>query len=85
MIRESRNGMAPAPKILFTRAEAAEMLSLSVDSIQELIHRGLLRGVQKGRRVFLHRDELERFAAEDTPQIWLPKRDGKTVRAHAAA
>jgi excisionase family DNA binding protein len=78
-------GMALAPKILYTRQEAATMLSLSLDSLQELMHRGLLAGVRKGRRVLVHRDELERFAAEDTPHIWLPKQKGKTVRAHAAA
>lgn len=76
-----KTGMALAPKILYTRAEAAQMLSLSLDSVQELLHRGLLSGVRKGRRVLLHRDELERFAAEDTPQIWLPKQNGKTIRA----
>lgn len=84
-VRTDSRGMAVAPKILYTREEAARMLSLSLGSIQELLHRGLLRGIRKGRWILLHREELERFAAEDTPQIWLPKRNGKTVRSHSAA
>lgn len=75
--------MDPAPKVLYSRQEAAEMLGLSLSSVQELMHRGLLKGIRKGRRLLLHRTDLERFAAQDTPQIWVPKENGKTVRIHA--
>ena len=62
-----------ARKILYTRQEAAHLLSLSLASVQELLHRRRLRGVTKGRRILIHRDELERFAKQETPGIWQPK------------
>jgi excisionase family DNA binding protein len=74
--------MELAPKLLFSRKQAAEILDVSLASIQELLHRGLLRGIRMGNEVKIHRDELERFARKGAPQIWAPKRDGKTVRAH---
>jgi hypothetical protein len=51
-----------------------------LSSLQELMHRGLLKGIRKGQRILIHREEIERFAKLQTPRIWEPKRDGKTVR-----
>lgn len=73
-------GMPPAPKILYTRREAAYMLSLSEDTVAEIIRQGMMAIVRKGRRILVHRDELERFARVDTPFLWGPKVHGKTVR-----
>jgi excisionase family DNA binding protein len=75
--------MELAPKFLYTRREAASVLGYSLSSIQELMHRGLLKGIRKGQRLMIHRDELERFSRCETPVIWGPKREGKTVRVHA--
>lgn len=77
--------LALVPKLLYSRQEAAEILSLSLGTIQELLHRGLLAGIRKGRLVLIHRDELERFAKEDTPAMWLPQENGKTVRSRVAS
>jgi excisionase family DNA binding protein len=76
--------MDPAPKILFTRAEAAAALSLSVSSIDMLVGRGMLRCVRQGRRVLIHKTELERVARQNHPTIWPAKLHGKTVRSTAA-
>lgn len=76
-------GMPLAPKLLFTRRETAETLSLSVSSVQELMHMGLLNGVRKGQRLMIHRDEIERFSKADVTTIWGPKHNGKTTRVHA--
>ena len=77
--------MELAPKVLYSRQEAAEMLSISLSSLQELMHRGLVKGIRKGHRLLIHRDEIERFAKQDVPQIWKPKQNGKTVRFGATA
>lgn len=76
-------GSPLAPRILYDRSEAAYLLSMSVSSIVELVHRGLLREVRKGRRLLIHRDELERFAKEDTERLWEPGRNGKGIRARS--
>lgn len=62
--------MDPAPKILFSRAEAAGMLSISVSSLDVLIATGRLRAARKGRRVLIHLAEIERLAAREIPKIW---------------
>jgi excisionase family DNA binding protein len=73
-----------APKLLYTRPEAADMLSISVSSLDVLIGRGMLRAVRKGRRVLVHKTELERLARQNIPTIWPAKEHGKTVnRAEA--
>lgn len=77
--------MEPAPKILFSRAEAAEMLSLSVSSLDMLVATGRLKALHKGRRVQIHITEIERIAAKDIPQIWPSRRERrKTVRPDSA-
>jgi excisionase family DNA binding protein len=75
--------MELSPKILFTRKEAAELLSLSVSSLDMMIARGMLKITRKGRRVLIYRTEIERVARQDVPRIWPSKIDGKTNRAVA--
>jgi excisionase family DNA binding protein len=72
--------MELAPKILFSRAEAAAQFSISVSSLDVMVARGMLKVIRKGRRVLIHRSEIERVARQDIPRIWPPKRDGKTER-----
>ena len=69
-----------APKILFSRKEASELLSLSVSSLQVMIARGMLKITRKGRRVLIHRAEIERLSRQDIPRIWPAKFEGKTSR-----
>ena len=67
---------AAEPKLLYTREEAASLLSISVGSIDVLIKRGLLHTSMFGRRCLLPREELERLAKRDLTEIW-PERDSK--------
>jgi hypothetical protein len=66
--------MDPAPKILFSRAEAAETLSISVSSLDVLIATGRLKTVHKGRRVLIHVQEIQRLAVKEIPRIWPSRR-----------
>jgi excisionase family DNA binding protein len=72
--------MNPALKILYTRREAAEALACCVSTLDMMVTRKILRVVLKGRRVLIHRDELERVARLDIPSIWPPQQGGKTTR-----
>jgi excisionase family DNA binding protein len=62
--------MEPSEKLLFTRAEAAEMLSLSVSTVDVAIARGMLRARRQGKRVLIERREVEKFSRADHPRIW---------------
>jgi excisionase family DNA binding protein len=75
--------MEPAPKILYSRVEAAQMLSISVSSLDVLISTGRLRTVRKGRRVLIHIAEIERIASQEIPRIWPSRRErDKSETAH---
>lgn len=54
-------------KLLYSRDEAAHLLSVHVNTLDAFIRNGSLRVVRKGVRVLIHRDELERFAKRDMP------------------
>ncbi|MGH9685260.1 MAG: excisionase family DNA-binding protein [Candidatus Acidiferrales bacterium] len=77
--------METPPKLLYTRREAAEALSVGVSTLDLMIHRGMIRSVRKGRRVLVHKNELARAAVKNFPQIWPSKRDRKTARVAATA
>lgn len=62
--------MEPSEKLLYTRAEAAEMLSFSVATLDVAIARGMLRARRAGRRVLIEKRELEKFSRADHPRIW---------------
>lgn len=49
-------------KLLYSRAEAAEMLSLSVHTVVRDIRLGRIRVKRYGRRVLVPREELLRIA-----------------------
>jgi excisionase family DNA binding protein len=59
-----------APKLVYSRAEAAETLKICVSSLDVLIATGRLKAARKGRRVLIHVTEIERLAAKEIPQIW---------------
>lgn len=52
-------------KVLLSKKEVAWLLSLSVRSVDYLIVRGELAVRRVGKRVLIHRTELERFARRD--------------------
>lgn len=70
-------------KLLYSRKEAAEQLSISLATVDELIVRGDLKPRRMGRRVLVHYKELERLASRDVMEIWPEKQGGKTVRGAA--
>jgi excisionase family DNA binding protein len=79
--------MEPAPKILYSRAEAAEMLSISVSSLDVLIATGRLKAARMGRRVLIRLDNIERMMealeAGKISRIWPVRRErDKAETAH---
>jgi hypothetical protein len=73
---ESVNQKPELPaKLLFSRAEAEDLLLTSPKSLDRIIARRMLKTVRRGRRVLIHRTELERvIAAGDIPARRLPFR-----------
>jgi excisionase family DNA binding protein len=53
-------------KILFTRAEVAEVIGLSLASVELLCKSGQLRAVKIGRSVRIHIDDLQALAKAGT-------------------
>jgi excisionase family DNA binding protein len=62
--------MLPSEKLLFSREEAAEMLSLSVSTLCVVINRGMIRVRRLGRRVMIEKREIEKFSRTDHARIW---------------
>ncbi len=56
-----------APRLLFSRREAALLLGISTRSLDYARDYGRIEYVNLGRRRLVHRTELERFAAHGTP------------------
>jgi excisionase family DNA binding protein len=66
--------MVEQEKILYTKRETAQLLSISVRSLDYLIFNRQIATRRIGRRVLVHRDTIERFARYDhltirTPQV----------------
>lgn len=71
-------------RILYSRAEAATYIGVSQSTIDVIIARGFVRARRIGRRVLIHRTELDNFVKADHVRIWPKKEKGKTTR-HIAA
>ena len=56
-------------KLLFTQKESAAALAVSVRTVQHLIESGALPVKRIGRRVLVHRRDLEKFALGDHPRM----------------
>jgi len=69
-------------KLLYSRLDAAEALSLSVSTIDMLVGRGMLRARRQGRRVLIPHAEIERFSKREFVSLWPAKQNGKTVRGY---
>lgn len=52
-------------KLLITRKEAAELLSISVDTLDHLRHANRIRSVKIGARVYFSPDELRSFTKKE--------------------
>ena len=72
-------------RLLYSRTEAAEALSLHVNSIDILISSGRLRARRIGSRVLVPAEELARYARRDQGPIWPAKVNGKTVNRFCEA
>jgi excisionase family DNA binding protein len=72
-------------KILYSRKEAAQLLSLSVSTLDMLVSRGTLPSRRIGAKRLIPHAALVAFAQKNLPSLWLPKSDGKTVRNATSA
>jgi excisionase family DNA binding protein len=70
----------PSQKSLFSKKEAAGLLSVSIASLDILIARGDLKHRRFGRRILIPGTEIDRLAKTDIVEFWPAKEDGKTVR-----
>ena len=61
--------MSANEKVLYTKREAAQLLSISVRSLDYLIVSRQLTARHVGRRVLIHRDAIEQFARLDHSSI----------------
>lgn len=61
--------MSTNNKILYTKREAAQLLSISLRSLDYLIVSHQLATRRIGRRVLVHRDSIEQFARTDHMSI----------------
>lgn len=52
-------------KLLITRKEAAELLSISVDTLDVLRNKNMIRAVTIGARVYFPPDELRSFTKKE--------------------
>jgi len=59
----------PLGKVLYTKREAAQLLSISVRSLDYLISSQQLPTRRIGRRVLIHHESIEQFAREDHSSI----------------
>lgn len=74
----------PRADLLFSRAEAARRLEMSLSTLEVAIAHGLIKTHHRGRRVFIRQSELERFAKRPLRRIWPPRLNGKTTRHYTA-
>jgi hypothetical protein len=62
---QKENRIAPASAQLgFTRRQAAAMLAVSVESLDRLVARGLIKPSRALRKPLFTREELQRFLGE---------------------
>jgi DNA binding domain, excisionase family len=58
-------------RLLYSRREAARLLSISERSLTTLIFNERISIARVGRRTLIHKDELMRFARIDQPSFCL--------------
>ncbi|HEV1992476.1 MAG TPA: excisionase family DNA-binding protein [Candidatus Dormibacteraeota bacterium] len=67
-------------RLLYSRAEAAERLSLSISTVDMLLARGLLGSRKLGSKRLIPHAALVAFSQKNLPKLWPSKRAGKTFR-----
>lgn len=71
--------MNDCTQLLFDKKGAAEMLSLSVRTIDYMLTNGELESKRVGRKVLIPKSALAKFAARDHPNIKV----GKGTQVHS--
>jgi excisionase family DNA binding protein len=66
--------------LLYRRPEAAELLSISISTLDIAIARGLIASRKIGKSRLIPRDALLAFSQKDLPLLWPEKVAGKTTR-----
>jgi hypothetical protein len=67
-------------RLLYSRAAAAELLSISISTLDIAILRGLLPARKIGRKVLIPHGALATFSQKNFPVLWPAKVGGKTTR-----
>ena len=65
-------------RMLYSKKEAAQQLSLSLRSLDQLIAQGELRVRRFGKRILVPKTELEKLAKRDVQIVW--PESGKATR-----
>lgn len=71
-------------KLAYSRAEAANMLSISVCKLDELRSQGMISAVEIGPRIVYRKQELERFLEEHQENNLRPMDAAANVTAREA-
>ena len=69
---------SPTPRLLYTRKEAAKLLSISLSSVDLLIARNFLITRKIGHKRLISHASLVAFAQKNTPRLWAGESDGKS-------
>lgn len=67
------------PKLLYTQAEAAQMLGISVKSFLEIVRRGEIRIVRIGARRKFSMADIQAFIEQQSERVYLPRIGKGTV------
>ncbi len=67
----------PVQKILYTRKEAAELLSISTSTLDVCIARGWLASRRIGHKRLIPHMALVAFSQKNLPAVWLANGEGK--------
>lgn len=79
MERLDKSLSSPAPRLLYTRKEAAQLLSLAVTTLDVALSRGMLSSRKIGKKRLIPHASLVAFSQKSIGAIWPKKRNGKTV------
>ena len=61
--------MKPSDKLLYRKREAAQIIGVSVRTLEYRIARGEIKTIHKGKLVRIHRRELEKWAVIDEDKL----------------
>jgi excisionase family DNA binding protein len=65
ILRERLAQPTPIQKLLYTIPEAAQVLGCSKRALESLIHERKIAAIRRGRRVHIHRRDLDEFIEQN--------------------